>query len=210
MRKMPTFSLLTLTASIFLFAFALSPLSVFGQDSPSLGDAARQARMQKQQKEAQAKDAAGKDATSKDPATKDTAPASITKKTPKIITNEEIPEHVGPAARPPASDDTYHAVSHSQPSGVPSEAKGEELKSQIASMKSGIASTQSQIDSLNDSIHFAGGNCVANCVQWNERQLQKQRQVEQMKAQLEDQKKQLEDLQESARQQGFGSSVYDP
>ena len=31
-----------------------------------------------------------------------------------------------------------------------------------------------------------------------------------MKSQLEDLKKRLEDMQEQARQQGYGSSVYDP
>jgi hypothetical protein len=31
-----------------------------------------------------------------------------------------------------------------------------------------------------------------------------------MKAQLEDQQKRLEDMQEAARQQGYGSAVYDP
>jgi hypothetical protein len=46
-------------------------------------------------------------------------------------------------------------------------------------------------------------------VQWNERQKEKQDQVESMKAQLEEQKKQLENMQESARKQGFGSSVYE-
>jgi hypothetical protein len=31
-----------------------------------------------------------------------------------------------------------------------------------------------------------------------------------MKAQLEEAQKQLEDMQEAARKEGFGSSVYDP
>lgn len=80
----------------------------------------------------------------------------------------------------------------------------------IQAQKNALASLQSEIASLSESIHYAGGNCVANCVQWNERQQQKQQQLEGMKAQLEQQQKRLEDLQESARKQGFGSSVYDP
>ena len=64
--------------------------------------------------------------------------------------------------------------------------------------------------SLSDSIHFAGGNCIANCAQWNERQQQKQQEVDTMKAQLEQQQKALEEMQEAARKEGFGSSVYDP
>jgi hypothetical protein len=51
---------------------------------------------------------------------------------------------------------------------------------------------------------------VSNCVQWNEEQKRKQDQVETMKGELEQQQKRLEDLQEAARKQGFGSSVYDP
>jgi len=69
---------------------------------------------------------------------------------------------------------------------------------------------QSQIDSLSDSIKFAPANCVSGCVQWNERQRQKQDQVDSMKLQLADMQKHLEDMQEACRQQGFGSSVYDP
>jgi predicted double-glycine peptidase len=80
----------------------------------------------------------------------------------------------------------------------------------IQGQKTAIASMQREIASLSESIHYAGGNCVANCVQWNERQQQKQQQLESMQAQLEQQQKRLEDLQEVARKKGFGSSVYDP
>jgi len=47
-------------------------------------------------------------------------------------------------------------------------------------------------------------------VEWNQHQTEKQQQVEQMKAQLEDKKKNLEEMQESARKQGYGTSIYDP
>ena len=63
---------------------------------------------------------------------------------------------------------------------------------------------------LSDSVRYAGANCVANCAKWNERQQQKQEQVESMKAQLEEQQHRLEEMQEAARRQGFGSAVYDP
>ncbi len=82
--------------------------------------------------------------------------------------------------------------------------------SQISAQKIQIASLQKQIDSINRSIQFAPANCVANCVQWNERQLEKQRQAEGMQVQLEEQKKRLESMQDSARKQGYGSAVYDP
>ena len=85
----------------------------------------------------------------------------------KVVTNEDIPEreeqlsttsvstdeHEAPA--PPASNDTY---------------AGEQWKSKIEAQRSSISSLQSQIDKVNSSIRFAGPNCVANCVKYNERQ----------------------------------------
>ena len=190
------------------------------QDSPSLGDAARQARLQKQQKDAQAKDgkpatapassvqnADGQNAatTGKDAESKDTD-GKTTAKTPHVITNDEIPEHVSTGQ--PSGVRT--PVSYSTPASVGSEGAAAQWKQSIQSQRSAIASLQSQIDSLNDSIKFAPANCVSGCVQWNERQRQKQDQVESMKLQLQDMQKHLEDMQEACRQQGFGSSVYDP
>jgi hypothetical protein len=69
---------------------------------------------------------------------------------------------------------------------------------------------QQSINELAASIQYAGANCVANCAQWNERQKQKQDQVDTMKSQLEQQQKALEDMQDAARKQGYGTSVYDP
>ena len=47
-------------------------------------------------------------------------------------------------------------------------------------------------------------------MQWNERQIKKQDDVQRMQQQLDQQKKQLENMQESARKAGLGSSVYEP
>jgi hypothetical protein len=69
---------------------------------------------------------------------------------------------------------------------------------------------QKEMDDLKESIRFAPANCVSNCAEWNQRQREKQERVEQMQGQLEEEKKRLEDMQESARKQGFGSSVYEP
>jgi hypothetical protein len=121
----------------------------------------------------------------------------------KVVTNEDIPESPEatsttsvtdePAA--PASNDTHAA---------------EQWKAKLETQRNSIASLQSQIDKLNASIHFAGPNCVANCVQYNERQIHKQDEVERMQKQIEEQKQKLEDMQESARKAGLGSSVYEP
>jgi hypothetical protein len=82
--------------------------------------------------------------------------------------------------------------------------------SEILAQKNAIATLKSNIDQLSASIQYAPGNCVEGCVEWNQRQQEKQQQVDGMKAQLEEMQKQLEDMQENARKQGYGSSVYDP
>ena len=86
----------------------------------------------------------------------------------------------------------------------------EQWKTTIRAQKNVVSSLQTSIDKLNESIQFAPGNCVSGCVQWNERQKQKQQEVERMKSNLDTQKKNLEKMQELARQQGYGSTVYDP
>jgi chromosome segregation ATPase len=126
----------------------------------------------------------------------------------KVVTNEEIPEspeatsggstsiedHNGSAAAP-ASNDTH---------------SGEEWKAKIQAQKSSIASLQNQIDRLNSSIHFVEANRYTNGAQYNQRQVQKQDEVQRMQKQLDEQKQKLQDMQESARKAGLGSSVYDP
>jgi hypothetical protein len=181
------FAMRRMYRSVLLFAIVAPGLLAQGQDAPSLGDVARQAKEQKQKKEAQNK------------ATPDAKPA-------KVITNEEMPSrpestYSGPAGRPNA----IAPVSTSQV-----EQSAEIWKSQIQQQKSAISSQQSMIDKINDSVRYAPANCVSGCVQWNEKQQQKQEEVEKMRGQLELQKKQLEDMQEAARKQGYGSSVYDP
>ena len=171
-----------------LFTAAISLISALanGQDAPSLGDLARQQRQQK----GQSKTAPGREANS-----------------PKVITNEQIPEHpeVSTATTANGGERTAQPGTASGP-----KQPAEHWKSQILAQKNQIASLQGQVDELNESIRFAPANCVANCVGWNERQREKQQQVERMRAQLEDQKRRLDDMQDSARKQGYGSSVYDP
>jgi len=199
MRQARTFLALLFTLCFLCCLFALA------QDDASLGDAARLARQQKQQqKGAQTKDAQTKDGQNKDRSGKDAQP-----RTQKVISNDEIPEH-SPTAAATASADQPQGISYSGPPSGGWKMSPEQWKSQILAQKNMIASIQSEVEKLNDSIHFAPANCVANCVQWNQRQREKQQEVERMQAQLEDQKKRLEDMQESARKQGYGSAVYDP
>ena len=173
---------------LFLLLFAAGASLFIGsaacQDSPSLGDLARQ---QRQQKATDAQEG----------------------KTPKVITNEQIPERPVRAAIAARSkgDDTSTPTPSPSSEGKQS---AEHWKSQILTEKNQVASLQREIDDLNESIRFAPANCAANCVGWNERQREKQERVERMRLQFEDQKRRLDDTQESARKQGYGSSVYDP
>ena len=154
------------------------------QDSASLGDVARQARQKK----------------SADSASKDSQPLHAA----KLITNEEIPER--PEANEGSREDPGKKIPRETAGPIPPEV----WKSKILAQKNAIASQEAQMQRVNDSIHFASGNCVRGCVQWNERQIDKQDQVERMRANLEEQKKHLEEMEEGARQQGYGGSVYDP
>lgn len=176
-------------------------------DSPSLGDLARQVRQQKQQKDVPAKDAT-KSAQAATPSQKSAAQPT---QPAHVITNENIGSRTIVNSAPVQQSQAKDNSEDNQPD-TPSERNeaAEKWKQDIQSQREAIASLQQQIDEISSSIQYAGGNCVANCVEWNERQKQKQDQVDSMKAQLADQQKRLEDMQESARKQGFGSSVYDP
>ena len=170
----------------------------------SLGEIARQVKLKKQQREAQLK---AKEAANQNTQTPEATPAPPAK-TAHLVTNDDAAERASvtpvsthaasPVPAEPAADSGDH------------QAKADNWKSQIAAQKGAIASVEQEMKSLSDSIHFAGGNCIANCAEWNERQQQKQQEVDTMKAQLEEQKKALEEMQEAARKEGFGSSVYDP
>ncbi len=181
----------------FVFAGALLLVAVgSAQDQPSLGDVARQARQEKQ-KNTQSKDAQGKP-----------LPAS---KTPQVITNESLPATTPTTLHPRIRDDKSRVVDDDSSSeAAPGKMSADEWKSRIQAQKSLVDGLQSNIDELSKSIQFAPGNCVAGCVEWNEHQKQKQQEVEQMRSKLETAKKQLEDMQDGARKQGYGSSVYEP
>ena len=183
--------------AFFLTATTVSLLAAtcLAQDAPSLGDVARQQR----QKQAKA----------------DSSKTAKPAKPAKVITNEELPSHASPAGSLAASNAENSSARASSGNGETASVEAgklspEQWKSQIQGQKSQIAALQNEADQLNQSIHFLGANCVANCVQWNERQQEKQREVEQLRSQIEEQKKRLDDMQETARKQGYGSSVYDP
>jgi hypothetical protein len=176
-----------LLLSSILISFPLLP--AFGQDAPSLGEAARKTR---QQEKAQPGN------------------SSATPKAAKVVSDEDAPQPPREPASSSASGDQGSPASNAKSASVTQKRSAAEWKQLILAQKSGINAMQAAIDKLDESIQFAPANCVAGCVQWNERQLQKKQEVERARAQLEEQKKRLADMQEAARQQGYGGSVYDP
>jgi hypothetical protein len=158
----------------------------YSQDSQSLGDVARQARQQKTQGHE------GKDAPAR-----------------KVVTNDEIPEQAASTADGSGADQSPELPSH-HTSSEPGKLSAERWKALIQAQKNVVSSLQKQIDKTNSSIHFVEANLYVNGPQYNKRQAQKQQEVERAQPQLEEQKKRLEDMQDSARKQGYGSSVYDP
>jgi hypothetical protein len=84
-----------------------------GQDAQSLGDAARQARQQKLQKDTQSRDSAAKDGQAKDASGKDAPSDTPPAKPTKVITNDEIPSHAGPTIRVHAYDEQPSRVNYS-------------------------------------------------------------------------------------------------
>ena len=173
-----------------LASLALLCSCVVGQDV-SLGDLARRQRQQKQQ------------ASRSDPA--------AANKSSKVITDADLPSSPSDPSLPVTSQSATTTASNSAatPAAIFAQS-AESWKNQIMAQKSYVASLQAQVSQLSESIHFAGGGCAYNCVQWNERQKQKMDQVERLKSQLDEGSRKLESMQDAARRQGFGSSVYEP
>ena len=205
---------------LLLFSAVALVTSAAAQDDdsqPSLGDVARQARLQKQKDaQAQAKDAQpvaaatpNKDSATKPGASKDaSAKDSLVKGFKRVVTNDEIPEHIGPTSTLPVV--VKVPGTPDPPPNYEGKLPADYLKNQIQQMKQYISNLESSIQDLTDSIRYAGGSCVSNCMQWNAEQQRKQQQVEMMTTQLSQQQKALEAAQESARKQGYSSAVYDP
>ena len=121
----------------------------------------------------------------------------------KVITNEDIPEHSDESDDPIRSEDDGQPATKGQHSAA-------QWKAAILQQKNAIAALQKNVDQLKGSIHFIEANAFRNGVQYNQRQMHKQQDVEQMQKQLDGMKKGLEQMQEGARRAGFGNAVYDP
>lgn len=152
------------------------------QSSPSLGDVARQQRQQESAVQANGN-------------------------APKAYTNADL-------AKPSDSDAKVETTNtRKAPLPVPSSQPRESAarwKAQIRAQENQITALQDRIDRMHRSIHFANDCAMGWCVGWNQRQVKKQEQIESLREQLNEQKEHLAQMQEAARRQGYGSSVYEP
>ena len=193
----------TMPRFIFLLAIALSlgATPARAQDGQSLGDAARQARQQKQQQATSDLDLSSTDPHNTGPNTND--PHSP--KPSHVVTNDEIPEHTprvsANAPKRPVGSTTAASKEVKHPP--------EYWKAQAQQLKNSMASLQRRIDVLNGSLHAVLTNSDDQPV-WNLREKEKERQLAELQAQMSDLQRRLEDTQDAARRQGYGSSVYDP
>ncbi|HEY3616634.1 MAG TPA: hypothetical protein VGK96_07450 [Candidatus Sulfotelmatobacter sp.] len=176
-------------AVVLLSVVLVSLPAACAQDSSSLGDAARQARLQKQ-----------KDSKPDSPVASSAAPDKSPK---KVVTNDDIPESVESIPTPGTTPRNDPSSSGQR------KLSAEQWKALIQAQQKILASMQRAMDRLKNSIRYPEA-CVVDCAQRVERQRAKEQQLEAMQARLSEQQKRLEELQEAARKQGFGSSVYEP
>lgn len=189
---------------LILFAASVSvcAMTASAQESPPLGNVARQSRVEKQQP-AQSNSTPALASNSSSDGT--TPQSDAPPKTPHVITNDDLPErNTAPA---PATAQPNRA---NRPAVVHEiKRPAEYWKAQALQLKNSIAQVQRHIDTLTDSLHAVLTNSTDEPV-WNYREKERQRQITDLQAQLSDLRRRLEDTQEAARRQGYGSSVYDP
>lgn len=130
---------------------------------------------------------------------------SKAKPSKKVVTNDDIPE--SPAA-PSPSDKTATADATSP--AAPAAKSAREWRIEIAAQEDRVEKLQAHIDKLTESVHFVTANNYVNGVEYNQYQVRKQQEVKNLQKQLEEQQKKLTELQEAARKDGMGSSVYQP
>jgi hypothetical protein len=125
----------------------------------------------------------------------------------KVITNEDIPESPTPT---PAQHETGGKTDSAAAPDSPAPRSALEWRNMILAQKDHIETMQAQSNKLNASIHFVTANAYVNGAEYNQYQVKKQQEVQNLKKQLEEEWKKLSDMQEAARKEGMGAAVYDP
>ena len=87
----------------------------------------------------------------------------------------------------------------------------EKLKAAIQDKKEVIATIQDEITKLQSTINYVQNNrnIYTNAPEYNEVQKRKEQEVNRLKGILQEQQDELKELQDTARQAGYGTAVYD-
>src|ERR1700752_4735552 len=156
---------------LILFAASVSvcAMTASAQDSPPLGNVARQSRVEKQQSaQSNSAPASGSNSSSDGTTPQSDAPP----KTSHVITNDDLPERNAAPAPAPAQPNRANrpAVVHEI------KRPAEYWKAQALQLKNSIAQVQRHIDPLTDSLHAVLTNSTDEPV-WNYREKERQRQI---------------------------------
>jgi hypothetical protein len=133
---------------------------------------------------------------------------SVTPK--KVITEDDLP--TGETISTGSSEEHVADSTKEGKQGASTAEKlqsAEQFKAVIQAQKHNIDALQKQVDDMKASVHFVEANRYSNGVQYNEHQIQKQKEAERLQKQLDEQKSRLQDMQEQARKAGLGSAVYE-
>jgi uncharacterized protein (DUF342 family) len=132
----------------------------------------------------------------------------------KVYTDEDIGKSKSGDVGAPAAADKSSPKSSTSSQGTKEKTQptmsADQWGAKIQKKKDLIAAMQERIDTLEASVNYVQNNrnIYTNAPEYNGHQHQKELAAQQLKAQMEQQKAELSDLQEQARQQGFGNSVY--
>jgi len=170
-----------------LLALLFAPLTGHAQ---SLGDVARQQKESKSQKTG-------------------LQPASAPK---KVYTDEDFgkSEFADKGTTPAKGKAASAGSSPAEKEKNQSALSAEQWRAKIQKKKDMIAALQERIEELESSVNYVQNNrnIYTNAPEYNAYQHQKQLAAQQLKGQLEQQKSDMSDMQEEARKQGFGNSIY--
>jgi hypothetical protein len=128
----------------------------------------------------------------------------------KVITEDDLPTQETISTGSSDSRATEPSKEDKQVDSAADKLKSaDEFKAAIQSQKQNVDSLQKQVDDTKASVHFVEANRYSNGVQYNEHQIQKQKEADRLQKQLDEEKSKLQDMQDQARKAGFGSTVYE-
>ena len=135
--------------------------------------------------------------------------------TNKVLTNDDLST---PGSADSTSDDSHKKKTAKEKAAATpdrpdkdQQPSAEELKAVIQNKKETIAEIQNEIAKLHSTINYVQNNrnIYTNAPEYNEVQKRKEQEVNRLKGILQEQQDELKELQDTARNAGYGSAIYD-